>query len=103
MNIDATKEPKTFLTHSGAVIQTTGDVLNPVGYSGEPLEFNPDKYLREFSYGRVSKLSDGTTLREFTIIADDSKTMEISPGVFFNVWTYNGTTPGPTIRATEGD
>ena len=29
--------------------------------------------------------------------------MEISPGVFYNVWTFNGTVPGPTIRATEGD
>lgn len=103
LNIDATKEPKTFLTHSGTVIQTTGDVLDPIGYSGESLKFDPDKYLREFSYGRVSKLSDGTILREFTIIAEDNKIMEISPGVFYNVWTFNGTIPGPTIRATEGD
>lgn len=29
--------------------------------------------------------------------------MEVSPGVFYNVWTFNGTVPGPTIRATEGD
>jgi FtsP/CotA-like multicopper oxidase with cupredoxin domain len=29
--------------------------------------------------------------------------MEISPGVSYNVWTFNGTIPGPTIRATEGD
>ena len=103
LNIDAAKEPKTFLTHSGTVIQTTGDVLDPIGYSGKPLEFDPEKYLREFNYGRVSKLSDGTTLREFTIIAEDDKVMEISPGVFYNVWTFNGTVPGPTIRATEGD
>jgi len=103
VNIDAAEQPKTFRTHSGTVIQTTGDILDPIGYSGKPLEFNPDKYLREFSYGRVSKLPDGTTLHEFTIIAEDDKMMEISPGVFFNVWTYNGTVPGPTIRATEGD
>jgi FtsP/CotA-like multicopper oxidase with cupredoxin domain len=50
----------------------------------------------------VSKLDDGTTLREFTIIAQD-KTLEVSPGVFMEAWTYNGTIPGPTIRATEGD
>ena len=24
-------------------------------------------------------------------------------GVFFSAWTYNGTVPGPVIRATEGD
>jgi FtsP/CotA-like multicopper oxidase with cupredoxin domain len=94
---------KTFFTHSGTVMTTTGDILDPVGYSGTPLEFDPDKYLREFNYGRVLKLADGTTLREFTIIAEDDKTMEISPGVFYNVWTFNGTVPGPTIRATEGD
>ncbi len=102
-NIDAVEEPKTFLTHSGAVIRTTGDVLDPVGYKDKPVGFDPDKYMRDFSYGRVSKLSDGTTLREFTIIAEDDKIMEISPGVFYNVWTFNGTVPGPTIRATEGD
>ena len=48
-------------------------------------------------------MPDGTTLREFTIIAEDDQIMEVSPGIFFNVWTYNGTVPGPTIRATEGD
>src|SRR3989338_2126551 len=93
---------KTFLSHNGAVIKTTGDVLDPV-YSAQTLKFDPDKYLREFNYGRVSKLADGTTLREFTIIAEDDKMMEISPGVFYNVWTFNGTVPGPKIRATEGD
>ena len=103
LDIEAAREEKTFLTHGGAVVQTTGDVLDPVGYSGEPLEFDPDKYLRTFSYGRISKLVDGAILREFTIIADDDKIMEISPGVFYNVWTFNGTVPGPTIRATEGD
>src|SRR3972149_10514114 len=103
VNTDAAEQPKTFLAHSGAVIQTTGDVLDPVGYSGKQLEFNPDKYLREFNYGRISKLENGTIVREFTIIADDRNTLEISPGVWYNAWTFNGTVPGPTIRATEGD
>jgi manganese oxidase len=98
---EATDE-KTFISHNGAVVKTTGEVLDPV-YSGQKVEFNPDKYLREFNYGRISKLENGTTVREFTIIANDDKIMEISPGVFYNVWTFNGTVPGPTIRATEGD
>jgi Multicopper oxidase len=84
---------------------TAGTVLDPIGFEGDPQNqvINPDKYLREFNYGRVSKFSNGTTLREFTLISEDDKVKEISPGVFYNVWTFNGTVPGPTIRATEGD
>jgi len=95
-------EEKTFVTHFGGVIKTSGEVIDIV-YTAATVDFDPDKFLREFNYGRVSQLEDGTTLREFTIITEDTKVMEISPGVFFNVWTYNGTVPGPTIRATEGD
>ncbi len=99
---EAQKEQKTFVTHTGGVFKTTGEVLDPV-YSVSTVEFDPEKYLREFNYGEVSTLENGKTLREFTIIAEDDKVQEISPGVFFNVWTFNGTVPGPTIRATEGD
>jgi len=99
---EAQLSEKTLVTHSGRVITTTGDVLDPV-YTSATVEFDPDKYLREFNYGRVSVTDDGRTLREFTIIADDDRVQEVSPGVFFNVWTFNGTVPGPTIRATEGD
>jgi FtsP/CotA-like multicopper oxidase with cupredoxin domain len=98
----AETEEKTFVTHSGAIIKTPGDVLDPL-YTSATVEFDPMKYLRDFNYGRVSQLSDGSTLREFTIIAEDDQIMEVSPGVFYNVWTFNGTVPGPTIRATEGD
>ena len=102
MDITAQEQPEVFVTHSGAVVQTTGDVLDPV-YTIQEVEFDPEKYLRDFDYGKVSKLEDGTTLREFTIIAEDDKIMEIAPGIFYNVWTFNGQVPGPTIRATEGD
>ena len=100
--ISAQQEEKTFVTHGGEVIKTSGEVIDPV-YTTATVDFDPDKFLREFNYGRVSQLEDGTTVREFTIIAEDTKVMEISPGVFFNAWTYNGTVPGPTIRVTEGD
>jgi len=100
--ISAQQEEPVFVTHSGGIIKTTGEVLDPV-YAAANVDFDPDKFLREFNYGKVSQLEDGRTLREFTIIAEDTKVMEISPGVFFNVWTYNGTVPGPTIRVTEGD
>ena len=100
----AAPEPqtRTFVTHTGAVVQTTGEILDPL-YTSSTVEFDPDEFLREFHYGDISQLDDGRTLREYTIVADDDRIMEISPGVFYNVWTYNGTVPGPTIRATEGD
>lgn len=100
--ISAQQEEKTFVTHTGGIVKTTGEVLDPL-YTSATMEFDPMQYLRDFNYGRVSQLPDGTTLREFTIIAEDDNIMEVSPGVFFNVWTFNGTVPGPTIRATEGD
>jgi FtsP/CotA-like multicopper oxidase with cupredoxin domain len=100
--INAESEEKIFVTHTGGIVKTSGEVLDPI-YKVSTVEFDPEKYLREFNYGRVSTTSEGKTVREFTIIAEDDKIMEISPGVFYNVWTFNGTVPGPTIRATEGD
>jgi manganese oxidase len=87
------------------ILGTTGDVLDPTSLNIDPKTavVDPMKYLREFNYGRISKLSNGTSLREYTLIASDQQTKEVSPGVFYNVWTFNGTIPGPTIRATEGD
>ncbi len=41
-------------------------------------------------------------LREYTLTAVDRR-IEIAQGVFFDAWTYNGTVPGPVIRATEDD
>jgi manganese oxidase len=41
-------------------------------------------------------------VREYTLVASD-RDVEIAPGITFAAWTYNGTIPGPVIRATEGD
>jgi FtsP/CotA-like multicopper oxidase with cupredoxin domain len=84
--------------------ETTGDVLDPAGSDGSASTgIDPMKYLRSFNYGRVSTLENGTVVREFTLIADDRQTAEVSPGVYYNIWSFNGTVPGPTLRATEGD
>lgn len=85
--------------------KTSGRTMDPIGTDGVSKDsvIDPDKYLREFNYGRVSQLPNGTTLREFTLVASDGIVKEVSPGIFYNVWTFNGTVPGPTIRATQGD
>src|SRR5829696_9158611 len=41
-------------------------------------------------------------VREYRLTAVD-RMIEIAQGVFFPGWTYNGTIPGPVIRATQDD
>src|SRR5919201_5173690 len=41
-------------------------------------------------------------VREYTLAAVDRE-IEIAKGVTYQAWTYNGSAPGPVIRATEGD
>lgn len=41
-------------------------------------------------------------IHEYTLIAENT-TLEIAPGLRVDAWTYNGTIPGPTLTATEGD
>ncbi len=41
-------------------------------------------------------------LRRYDLAAVD-RDIEVAQGVTFSAWTYNGTVPGPVIRATEGD
>ena len=45
--------------------------------------------------------SPGTT-REVEVWAEE-RLIEVGHEVFVEAWTYNGTVPAPTIRATEGD
>lgn len=46
--------------------------------------------------------SEPGRLRRYEVVATDRE-VEVAQGVFFPAWTYNGTVPGPIIRATEGD
>lgn len=43
----------------------------------------------------------GTT-REYSFAVTETTT-EVAAGATYEQWTYNGTAPGPTLRATEGD
>ena len=53
------------------------------------------------SFADQSSVHTPSTIH-YTIIAEDT-TLEIAPGVRVEAWTFNGTIPGPTLRATEGD
>ncbi|MBU3737077.1 MAG: copper oxidase, partial [Methylobacterium sp.] len=45
-------------------------------------------------------ITDG--VKEFHLVAEPVR-REFAPGMTVNAWGYNGTTPGPTIEAVEGD
>jgi manganese oxidase len=71
---------------SGAMAPAPGGPhdLDALLYPPEPLPHQP---------GRV---------REYEIAAVDRE-IEVASGVSFAAWTYNGTVPGPVLRATEDD
>ncbi|WP_218034299.1 multicopper oxidase domain-containing protein [Acrocarpospora corrugata] len=64
--------------------------------------FHPATLIRDFDRGTTSRLADGRTLREWTLVAQE-KEIEVAPGVTFPAWTYNGRIPGPALRANEGE
>jgi FtsP/CotA-like multicopper oxidase with cupredoxin domain len=64
--------------------------------------FNPSEILTNFDAGTVSKLANGQTMHQYTVVALE-KSIEVVPGMQFPAWTYNGRVPGPTFRVREGD
>lgn len=66
------------------------------------LSTDPHDILTDFDYGKVSRLPNGQTLREYEVVAVDRE-IEVAKGVKFAGWTYNERIPGPTLRCTEGD
>ncbi len=80
--------------HDPELMGADGDV--------DPSIFDATAFLKNFDYGTVTTLPGGQVQREYEITAVDRE-IEVTPGVYFAAWTYNGTVPGPTIRCTEGD
>jgi len=64
--------------------------------SGRP--FNPIVTLNGWSL--PWRMKDG--VKEFHLVAEPV-VREIAPGMKANLWGYNGSSPGPTIEAVEGD
>ena len=81
-----------------------GHTAQHAGFDGGAVSnrFDPHDVLRDFDYGKTSRLPDGRTLREWELVAGDIE-IEVAPGVKFPAWSYNNRIPGPTLRAREGD
>jgi FtsP/CotA-like multicopper oxidase with cupredoxin domain len=93
--------------HGGAKALHGGGNAGPTFKRGAVVDhrangFNPTDLLREFDYGKTTRLPGGRVLREWTLLAGDRE-IEVAPGVRYPAWTYNGQVPGPTLRGREGE
>ena len=80
-----------------AVIQTSPTMQPPqVPSTGRP--YNPVATLNGWSL--PWRMNNG--VKEFHLVAEPV-VREFAPGMKANLWGYNGSSPGPTIEAVEGD
>ena len=80
-----------------AVIQTSPTMQPPlVPTTGRP--YNPVATLNGWSL--PWRTNNG--IKEFHLVAEPV-VREFAPGMKANLWGYNGSSPGPTIEAVEGD
>jgi FtsP/CotA-like multicopper oxidase with cupredoxin domain len=80
-----------------AVVQTSPSMQPPlVPTTGRP--YNPVATLNGWSL--PWRMSNG--VKEFHLVAEPV-VREMAPGMKANLWGYNGSSPGPTIEAVEGD
>ncbi len=88
--------------HKGHTATTAHAGFVPGGVDQGRNGFDPTEILRDFDYGRTTRMASGRVLREWELVAID-KEIEVAPGVFYPAWTYNGRVPGPTLRCNEGE
>jgi FtsP/CotA-like multicopper oxidase with cupredoxin domain len=81
---------------------THGSHSHAAAEAGDAMPMAAPLDPRVFDWGKKSTGDNGQVVKEFEIVAED-RIMEVSKGVEFPVWTYNGTVPGPSLRVTEGD
>jgi manganese oxidase len=89
--------------HAGHGVTSTGAPTGHAAMIGEsvPAVGGPND-LDALLYPPPALPHQPGRVRRYTLVATDEE-LEIAPGVFFPAWTYNGTVPGPVIRATEDD
>jgi nitrite reductase (NO-forming) len=92
----------------GSVWATTNSLMDPAQSSSQdtkPQQQQPShNHLTTIAAAAQEQERQEYTPKtvEYTLVAQNT-TVEIAPDVRVQAWTYNGTIPGPTMTATEGD
>ena len=85
-----------------AIAQTAGPVAEPTSDPLDPAEAEPFEGPKHETYESSLRSAPTSTEHNVTLkVVED--TFEVADGKFMNLWTFNGTTPGPVIRVTQGD
>jgi FtsP/CotA-like multicopper oxidase with cupredoxin domain len=84
------------ITPAGA--QPTAPVGAQPGPASAPRSYRPVRTLNGWTLPHMLK----NGVKEFHLVAEEFE-HEFAPGCRARVWGYNGSTPGPTIEAVEGD
>jgi FtsP/CotA-like multicopper oxidase with cupredoxin domain len=80
-----------------------GDVLDDVyGHGVGPPPGTDASHLDRATFPPPSDGQPPGTIRDIEIAVEE-RLLTVASGVDVEAWTYNGTVPAPTIRATEGD
>lgn len=75
---------------------STTDTVKPVHHN----EVSPSSAVSQPPVDPIIRREGTTVYIEMTAQVTN---IEISEGVIYNAWTFNGTVPGPVLRVTEGD
>ena len=81
--------------HEAGAAQLYGDIYSP------PRALSPGA-LDSHTFPPAPDRLPAGTVRDVEITVEE-RLIEVGSGAHVQAWTYNGTVPGPIIRATEGD
>ena len=68
----------------------------------EEVSIPEDNWDKNIALNKAVDINNNASVVEINLEAVE-KNIELRPGVFTKMWTYNGTFPGPTIEANVGD
>ncbi len=101
---DQPLEPSTYQPEPGRVSAElpVGDAAGRYGGPYHPPEGTPGDRLDSVTFPTPASDLSGRSVHEIELDVVEQE-VAVSRGFTIPAWTYGGTVPGPTIRATEGD
>ncbi|MGX9706510.1 multicopper oxidase family protein [Laceyella tengchongensis] len=85
-----------------AALLVAGIIVSVFIYNSKTKVTTENKEGGQFATAKVSKDQQGRTLKQFTVVAKETKWL-LDSDIKVNVLAYDGTVPGKTIQVKQGD